>query len=65
MRPHLKWFDSLNVSKDMMGKLANPSQRAAEQSQRKAEADIQAQFEAGTITDSERISRLRKLKHGD
>lgn len=65
MRPHLKWFDSLNVSRDVLGKLANPSARAAEQSKREAEVQIQRDFEAGEITDSERISRLRKLRHGE
>ncbi len=65
MRPHLRWFDQLNVSQNVLARLANPSDRAAEQSAREAEAEIKRAFDSGEITDSERISRLRKLRHGD
>jgi len=64
MRPHLHWFDKLAGSKNVLGALANVSERAAEQTLLEAEAALQKSFADGEISDTERISRLRQLRHG-
>lgn len=65
MRPHLHWFDKLAGSKNVLGALANVSERAAEQTLLEAEAAVAKSFDSGDITDSERIDQLRKLRHGE
>lgn len=65
MQTHLSWFDRLAGSRNVLGALSNISDRAAAQTLKEAEAAVESSFRDGDITDSERISRLRKLRHGD
>tara|TARA_R110000787_G_scaffold79469_4_gene173704 strand:- start:9451 stop:9873 length:423 start_codon:yes stop_codon:yes gene_type:complete len=64
MGPHLRWFDEFVGKKNMMEHFQPPSERAAEQTALMAEVEITREYEAGDLTDSERIERLRVLRHG-
>ena len=62
MRPHMDYFDKIGVSPDLSSLMGTPADRLEEmviEDQRRA---IQVLFEAGEITDIERIDRLRALK---
>jgi hypothetical protein len=65
MQTHLSWFDRLAGSKNVLGALSNISDRAAAQTLKEAEAAVERSFRDGDITDTERIERLRHLRHGE
>jgi hypothetical protein len=65
MGPHMTYFDNLGMDGGIGRALESPRQALEAENAIKAELAIQKAFEDGEITDSERISRLQRLKHGE
>lgn len=63
MSSHMSFFDKLGA-KDMSSFFTNPSEKMKEQQTNKAASQIEEDFAAGTITEVERLQRLRALRHG-
>lgn len=64
MSAHMAFFDKLGVDGNLSSFFAKPSERMAEQNQKRAEAEIEEAFAAGRITEVERLNRIRTLRHG-
>lgn len=64
MAPHMTYFDKLGV-RDMNSIFTNPSEKIQEAQARKAEETIEQDFADGTISEVERLKRIRALRHGD
>jgi hypothetical protein len=62
---HMKYFDQLMSSEDVSRLLGTPSDQVRSQSRTKAEEAVEDRYEAGEITDGERIDILRKMRHGE